>query len=82
MQVTAELSLYPLSEEYVQIVWDFIAELKQNPDLEVITNGMSTQIFGDIDLVMPLITEAMKKLYESQQAILVMKLGRGTLKLE
>ncbi|MCS6822443.1 MAG: hypothetical protein NZ551_11320 [Microscillaceae bacterium] len=41
---------------------------------------MSTQVFGDIDVVMPSITQAMKK-YETKQAIVVMKLGRGILKL-
>jgi uncharacterized protein YqgV (UPF0045/DUF77 family) len=81
MQITAELSLYPLHEGYEQVVWDFIAMLKKNPVLEVQTNGMSTQVFGDIDVLMPCVSNAMKQVYQTNKAILVMKIGKGTLKL-
>ncbi|KOY87088.1 hypothetical protein AD998_13890 [bacterium 336/3] len=81
MKISAELSLYPLDNDYIQIVLDFIESLKKNSSLEVITNGMSTQIFGDIDEVMSTITRATKELYEQKKAILVMKIGKGILKL-
>ncbi|GAB4123710.1 MAG: hypothetical protein OHK0045_03600 [Raineya sp.] len=81
MQVTAELSLYPLHNTYEQSVWDFIKDLQANPALEVQTNGMSTQVFGEIDVLMPCVTAAIKKVYATQKAILVMKIGKGTLKL-
>jgi uncharacterized protein YqgV (UPF0045/DUF77 family) len=81
MKISAELSLYPLDNDYRQIVLDFIESLKKNSSLEVITNGMSTQIFGDIDEVMSTITRATKELYEQKKAILVMKIGKGILKL-
>ncbi|MFN3316588.1 MAG: thiamine-binding protein [Raineya sp.] len=81
MQITAELSLYPLHSQYEQSVWDFIEDLRANPALEVQTNGMSTQVFGEIDAVMPCVTAAIKKVYATQKAILVMKIGKGTLKL-
>ena len=81
MKISAEISLYPLDSEYIQIILDFIESLKKNPNLEIVTNGMSTQIFGDIDEVMPTITRATKELYEQKKAILVMKIGKGTLKL-
>jgi len=82
MHISVELSLYPLDGNYEQIVWDFIAMIKQNAHLEVITNGMSTQVFGEMQELMPTITQAMQKIYETQQAILVMKMGRDTLKLD
>lgn len=81
MQVTAELSLYPLHEGYEQIVWDFIKDLQENTALEVQTNGMSTQVFGDIDVLLPCVSKAIKQVYQTHKAILVMKLGKGTLKL-
>ncbi|GAB4113830.1 MAG: hypothetical protein OHK0057_00420 [Thermoflexibacter sp.] len=80
MKISAEISLYPLSENYEQIILDFITNICQNTQLEVITNGMSTQIFGEIDQVMTSIEKAMKTVYEKHQAILVMKIGRGELK--
>lgn len=81
MQVSVELSLYPLDNNYEQIVWDFIAML-QNPALEIQTNGMSTQVFGEMDTILQVVGEAMKKIYAEKRAILVMKMGKGMLKLE
>ncbi len=82
MKISVEISLYPLSENYEQVILDFIANIRQNTQLEVITNGMSTQIFGEIEQVMTSIKEEMTKIYAQQQAILVMKMGRGELKYE
>lgn len=82
MKISVEISLYPLSENYEQIILDFIANIRQNTHLEVITNGMSTQIFGEIDQVMTSIKKEMTTIYEKQQAVLVMKMGRGELKYE
>ncbi len=82
MKISVEISLYPLSENYEQVILDFIANIRQNTQLEVITNGMSTQIFGEIEQVMTSIKEEMTKIYVQQQAILVMKMGRGELKYE
>jgi uncharacterized protein YqgV (UPF0045/DUF77 family) len=52
MQLTAELSLYPLSENYIEIVLSFIAELEKEQGLTIRRNAMSTQISGDSKLVM------------------------------
>lgn len=80
MQVSVELSLYPLSNDFEQIISDFIEKLKDSP-LEVQTNGMSTQVFGEMDIIMEKIGKAMKEVYAEKKAILVMKMGKGTLKL-
>ena len=52
MQLTAELSLYPLSENYIEIVLSFIAELEKEQGLTIRRNAMSTQISGDSKLLM------------------------------
>jgi uncharacterized protein YqgV (UPF0045/DUF77 family) len=80
MQVSVEISLYPLANDFEPIILDFIEKLKDN-SLEVQTNGMSTQIFGDIDVILQKISEAMKEIYAKNRAILVMKMGKGTLRL-
>lgn len=80
MQVSVELSLYPLSNDFEQIILDFIEKLKDS-SLEVQTNGMSTQVFGEMDMIMEKIGKAMKEVYAENKAILVMKMGKGTLKL-
>ena len=40
MRITIELSLYPLTENYVARIRDFIARLKAYKELEVVTNAL------------------------------------------
>ena len=50
MQVSIEISLYPLAEEEFKTeIWIFINRLREIDGLKVVTNGMSTQIFGEYD---------------------------------
>ena len=59
MRLTAELSLYPLQEDYIPVIDAFIAELNTPPGLTVITNAMSTQVSGDYDAVFALVKSAL-----------------------
>ncbi len=47
MKLTAELSLYPLREDYIPAIDAIIADLNKQASLTVQTNAMSTQISGD-----------------------------------
>lgn len=80
MKVSIEISLYPLKDDYEKTILRFITELNSYENIEIQTNGMSTQVFGEYDEVMAILQKEMKKVYESEQAILVMKMGKGTLK--
>ena len=60
MKLSVEISNYPLSEEYVGPIKDFIARLVANPELTVACNTMSTQIFGDYEVVMTVLQQEMK----------------------
>ncbi len=51
MKLTAELSLYPLQDEYIPVIDAIIADLNTQMALKVQTNAMSTQISGDYDSV-------------------------------
>lgn len=82
MNATAEISLYPLTEEYEQVVIDFIQEIKQNPNLEVEVNGLSTQIFGDYEEIMDCLKENLMETLENNKAVFVMKIAKGLLKKE
>ncbi|MEY3008238.1 MAG: hypothetical protein RI942_2580 [Pseudomonadota bacterium] len=64
MQLTAELSLYPLSENYIEIVLSFIAELEKEQGLTTRRNAMSTQISGDSKLVMNTIERLLMRSFE------------------
>ena len=79
MDVTIEISLYPLKNRYINTIEAFIESLKKqglNPQV----NALSTQISGDIDVVLPGVRASIKECYtKEQQAILVMKLLNGNL---
>ena len=47
MRITAEISLYPLREGFVEEIRDFILRLRREPGLEIVTNQMSTQLRGE-----------------------------------
>lgn len=64
MQLTAELSLYPLSEDYIRIVLAFIDRLEQCEELTIRRNAMSTQISGEATQVMQVIQAALTKSFE------------------
>jgi uncharacterized protein YqgV (UPF0045/DUF77 family) len=60
MKLTAELSLYPLQEDYIPVIDDFIAAAHAHGGLEVVTNAMSTQVCGDYDQVFALLRSALR----------------------
>lgn len=64
MQVSAELSLYPLSKQYRLAVQAFIEQLVDKGDISAVTNSMSTQIHGDIDAVFAAVRRALQLSYE------------------
>jgi len=59
MKLTAELSLYPLREDYIAVIQGFIDTLRQHGDLQVVANAMSTQICGDYARVFAVVGETL-----------------------
>jgi len=65
MELSVEISKYPLSEvDYVSAIKDFIDRINQYPELTVLTNVMSTQLFGDYDVLMAAVTKELKVSFE------------------
>ncbi|EED30918.1 conserved hypothetical protein [gamma proteobacterium NOR5-3] len=52
MTLTAELSLYPLDEDYIPVIQSLIDDLNTRDGIRVVTNAMSTQIQGEHQAVM------------------------------
>lgn len=78
MQASIEISLYPLTESYEEIIIDFLRKVRSaHPELRVDTNGLSTQIFGTYDALMDLMQGEIKEVLEENKAVFVMKLARG-----
>ncbi len=51
MKLTADLSLYPIQDDYVSVIDAFIEALRATDGIDIVTNSMSTQICGDYDRV-------------------------------
>jgi uncharacterized protein YqgV (UPF0045/DUF77 family) len=74
MELSVEISKYPLSENYIPAIKDFIERLQATEGLSVVGNTMSTQVFGDYDLVMDTLKDEMRRSYEQfGKAIFVCK---------
>lgn len=69
MDISIEISLYPLAEEnFKKEIWGFIKKLRLVDGLKVVTNGMSTQVFGDYDLAVHHVMFEIKQVHQSVDA--------------
>jgi len=61
MRVTAEMSLYPLQGQPLEKILAFIAEIASDARLEVVVNQLSTQVRGELGVVMAVLTAAVER---------------------
>jgi uncharacterized protein YqgV (UPF0045/DUF77 family) len=69
MQLTAEISMYPLRAGYEAVIIDFIHRLRAQPGVEVVTNQLSTQLRGSFTDVHAAIGEAMRETMQNPAAV-------------
>ncbi len=74
--------MYPLTEDYEQVVTDFCLALKAIPEAQVIVNGVSTQVFGPYEAIWEGVGKAVHEVFESEKAIAVMKWAGSELRPE
>ena len=80
MELSVEVSLYPLQQEYIPVIRAFIDRVNTYDGLKVITNDMSTQIFGDYDLIMDVMRDEIRKSFEQfGRSVFVCKFIDGNL---
>lgn len=77
MFLSVQLSYYPLKDSYKQPIRELIARLQQS-GLEVYAGRMSTEIFGDYDEVMKVLSDTMKWSFETYgKSVFVAKIMEG-----
>ncbi len=82
-QVSVEISLYPLTDDFIPPIADFIKRLNQYPELTVETNKMSTQVFGDYTKTLEILSHEMQKTHaQTPKASFAMKVLNGNLLTE
>ncbi len=80
MLISVEISYYPLNESYKEPIKKFIRTLRENGNLVVKSNTMSTQVFGEFDEVMDTIKDCIKKAYELPHSVFVLKVINADLR--
>tara|TARA_S200000501_G_scaffold373516_1_gene420835 strand:- start:1630 stop:1884 length:255 start_codon:yes stop_codon:yes gene_type:complete len=78
MQVSIDVSLYPLNKEFIKSIDDFINSLKKHDNIELRTNIMSTQIFGEFDDVMKILKIEVAKTFKKEvNSVFTLKIVNG-----
>mgnify|MGYP003439692681 FL=1 len=74
MDIGVEVSLYPLDARFIPPIQDFIDRLNRHADLKIVTNSLSTQIFGPYDRVWAALKAEVRPTFErDSKAVFVMK---------
>lgn len=81
MKLTVEISKYPLQENYIDAIRGFIDELATFKNVHIITNTLSTQLFGDYDEVMAALQTCIRWSFEKYgKVVFVCKFLHGDLR--
>ena len=78
MDIGVEISLYPLQADFAPVIHDFIGRLGAHARFRVVSNSMSTQVFGPYDEVMDALSHELRATLTglettSGKAVFVMK---------
>lgn len=79
MRTAIEISLYPLDADFIPPIQGFIDRLNTYPELQVLTNAMSTQISGEHARLFEILAkETATSFAEHGRKVFVMKVLGGT----
>ena len=78
MDIGVEMSLYPLTADYIATIKAFIDRLNTHAELRIVTNSLSTQVFGPHERVFDVLKEEVGRTFanregEGGKAVFVMK---------
>lgn len=70
MQISVELTLTPLQDDFEGPIKKFIKALRKS-GFRIMENPLSTQVYGDYDKVMDFLTEEVKEAFTSTEHVLL-----------
>lgn len=77
MEISVELTLSPLQDDFEPPIIAFIQRLRAS-GLSVLENPLSTQVFGPYDRVMELLNVEIKKAFDSlEHVVLTLKIVKS-----
>ena len=75
MKIAVEISMYPMTTEYLPAIQGFIDRVKANERLDVLVNTMSTQILGELDEVFGTLQREMRAQMVFVACVLLWQVG-------
>ncbi len=81
MKISIEISYYPLKEEFIPTILDFVNRLQSYKNIQVQVNGMSTQVFGEYNELMSIITQEIEKSMSIPYSVFILKIVNSDLQL-
>lgn len=74
MEIGVEISLYPLNAQFIPPIQDFIDRLNADGRFKVLTNSLSTQMFGRYEDIFEALARELRVTFENNdKAVFVMK---------
>ena len=70
MNVSIEITLMPLNNNYKEVIKNFIISLRNN-EFKIFENPLSTQIYGDYDKIMNLLNSKIKSVFSENNGIMI-----------
>ena len=70
MNISIEITLMPLNDNYKDVIKDFILSIR-NSEFKVLENPLSTQIYGDYDKLIDLLKVEIKDVFSKNEGIMV-----------
>jgi len=75
MEISVDISLYPLQEGYEKPILAFIAALEKEQSVDVVRNELSTQVHGEYHTIMQLLEKEILYVFdEIPHSVFVIKL--------
>lgn len=75
MEISVDISLYPLQEGFEKPILAFIAALEEEKSVKVVRNELSTQVHGDYKIIMKLLEKEILSVFdEIPHSVFVLKL--------
>jgi len=81
MNISIDVSYYPLKDEFIPPIKNFIQRLNEYENISVKTNGMSSQVFGEYFDVMEIITKEIHNSFELPHSVFILKIINADLQL-
>lgn len=70
MKISVEITLIPINKKYKSIIKKFIKKIR-NSNFKLIETPLSTQIYGDYDLLMEYLNKEIKNVFNDKDNVIV-----------